>query len=128
MLANLDMYCSSILHYAYELISRMNSTSYIHALIYSCPCIPAIFMYGHAHAHAHKPLMTRHHALIKHFTNKNFFSFYQVILFTVLLPMPCRHLSSMPSNSPLVSPTMHTFCTCSPQLFHNCFLFLLSHV
>jgi hypothetical protein len=82
-------YCT----YAYELISRMNSIPYTHPLIYSCMCIPAICMYGHAHAH--KPLVTHHHmhALIKRITNKNEYVF---LLSSVFILCPITHAMSPP--------------------------------
>ena len=56
---------------------------------------------------------------------KNLIFFFLIKLsYFVLLHMSCCHLSSMPHHLPLLSPTMPTFCICSPPPFHICFLFL----
>ena len=118
-------YCN----YAYELISWMNSTPYTHALIYSCPCVPAICMYGHAHAH--KPLKPRHHALIKRITIENEFFFSFKFNYYALSYCPCHvaTLAPCPPTPPWFPPPCTPFAHVTPIFPHLLSLkFLLSYV
>ena len=54
-----------------------------------------------------------------------------ILLFMIILPVPCCHLSSMPAASPhypTLYPPFVLLVPPPPPLFHNCFFILLYHV
>lgn len=91
----------------YELICLINPDPHIHTPMQPCnhaticpsTCVPAICTYAHAHFHYPHDLPTCSHEHLQEKKEKKEKSSRNKKSCFVLLPMPCRHLSCMPSTA-----------------------------
>ena len=112
--------------HAYEVVSQMNPSSYTHAPICPCFCIPSICMYVHAHAISpHDPPPYP----MEPFKRKTTLSILFLVNCHALSYCPC-HVATLSPCLPLppsFPPACQPFDLVVPPS-HICFIFLLSHV